>query len=594
MDDHRETEPGLLTSRVTKQPPKGGFLVEEVKIMLRCIMLLLLLFSFLAGFVTILAPCIWPVLPIVLSSSIAGKGHARPLGITLGVILSFSIFTLSISYLVHLFNLDPNIIRTVAVLIIGFLGLTMVIPALSAKFEIFVGRLANIFGQNNNGGSDFLAGLITGLTLGLVWSPCAGPILASVAALAATGQVSLNVVLVTIFYVTGVGIPLFLFAYGGQKLITNLKGLNKFTAKIQSGFGVLMILAALAIYSGYDQTLQLALLNRFPALGNLVNGFEKSSIVTNQLNTLTGHDALPMDTAMDLFNTNVPAPKLIGIDKWLNTDGKPVTLEELKGKVVLVDFWTYTCINCIRTLPHVTGWYEKYKDQGFVILGIHTPEFEFEKDTKNVESAIKKYNIHYPVAQDNDYATWNAYANNYWPAEYLIDAKGNIRRTHFGEGEYADTERAIQALLEEAGKDVGNQEVINMPDQTPKLRVSPETYLGSARSRYSPDVNIDSSWKTLPEYAISAEKSVITYNFLASKVYITLRPGESKTNTVKVFLDDKLIDSKFAGTDVKNGVVVVDSDRLYNLVDLKDKTETHTLKLEFENAGIEAFTFTFG
>lgn len=580
-------------------------------------MILLLFFAFLAGLVTILAPCIWPVLPIVLSSSIAGgRGHQRPLGITLGVMVSFTIFTLSISYLVHLFHLDANVFRIIAVVIIGFLGLTMVVPMLATQFEVLVSRLSNVFGQNNQTkpSKGFLPGFITGLSLGVVWSPCAGPILATIATLAATGQVTLFVVLVTIAYVVGVGVPLFAFAYGGQQFITRARGINKYTEKIQRVFGVIMILAAVAIYTNYDQTLQLQLLNRFPALGTAVNGFENSSLVTNQLNLLKGKQSAQSVDTSSLFNASTPAPDFVGIDKWLNTD-KPLHIADLKGKVVLVDFWTYTCINCIRTLPHVTSWYDKYHRDGFVVIGVHTPEFQFEHETSNVQNAIKQYSIHYPVAQDNEYATWNNYANEYWPAEYLIDTNGVIRRTHFGEGEYDEMEEAIRTLLKDSGKKVDGA-VDTMPDQTPTTQISPETYLGSKRMQYYfPLETLDNGTQTfslanvLPknsfsyggewtigdEYAIAGNNATLNYNFVADKVFIILRPGSAKqTPTVNVSLDGKPIKASISGSDVKNGIITVDSDRLYNVVDLHGKTEAHILKLEFKQPGIEAFTFTFG
>ena len=579
-------------------------------------MILLLAFSFLAGFVTILAPCIWPVLPIVLSSSIAGgKGHQRPLGITLGVMLSFMIFTLSVSYLVRIFHLDPNILRIIAVVIIAFLGLTMIIPALATKFELFVSRLSNAFGQNStNTSNEFLPGFIAGLSLGIVWSPCAGPILATVATLAATGQISLSVILVTVAYVTGVGVPLFAFAYGGQQFIKRARGINKYTGRIQQAFGVLMILAAIAIFTNYDQTLQLQLLSKFPALGTAVNGFENSNLVKNQLGLLKGKQSTQSTDTTGLFNANIPAPDFLGIDKWLNT-GKPLKIASLKGKVVLVDFWTYTCINCIRTLPHVTSWYDKYKYDGFVVIGVHTPEFQFEHDTNNVLNAIRMYGIHYPVAQDNEYATWNSYSNQYWPAEYLIDEKGIIRRTHFGEGEYDQMELAIRSLLKEAGKKITGG-LDTMSDQTPQNQLSPETYLGSKRMQYyfpsgslgngtktfslSDNLSKNSfsyggAWIITDDYATSGSNAVLNYSFTASKVFIILAPGSAKQNpTVKVYLDGKIIDPSIAGKDLKGGIITVDSDRLYNVVDLHGKTENHILKLEFRIPGIQAYTFTFG
>jgi len=579
-------------------------------------MIILLGFAFLAGLVTILAPCIWPLLPIVLSASAAGKSHTRPLGITLGIMLSFTFFILAISFLVSMFHLDANIVRLFAVLVLVFMGLSMIIPALSRITELWVSRLSGKFGRTGQSqGSDFGSGFVTGLSLGIVWTPCSGPIFASIATLAATGQVTLNVFLVTLAYVIGVGIPLFAFAYGGQRVIGKTRFMSAYTGRVQQVFGVLMLLTALAIYTNYDKVLQLKLLNAFPSYSQALTSFEKNSLVKKQLDILKGKKSTSTTNDTNgLFNENKPAPEFIGITKWLNTD-KPLTLAELRGKVVLIDFWTYTCINCIRTLPHVTSWYDKYKDQGFIVIGVHTPEFEFEKKSENVLNAIKQYNIHHPVPQDNDYATWNAYNNQYWPAEYLIDAKGNVRRTHFGEGKYDETEMAIQALLKEAGKQV-NSSLDNKLDQTPRTRNSPETYLGSARMKYyypgrsisngqqsftlSDNVPKNSfsfggEWNITDEQAIAGKNATLNYNFYATKVFLVIKPPKGNSSIkVKVFLDGKIVNNLTAGEDIKDGEVLVNEDRLYNLIDLKGKTGNHILKLEFETSGTEIFAFTFG
>ncbi len=567
--------------------------------------MLLLIFAFLAGLVTILAPCIWPVLPIVLSSSAVGKsGHQRPLGITLGVMLSFAAFTLSASYLIRIFHLDPNILRIIAAIIIGFLGLSMVLPVLGRQVELLIGKLSGFFGQKTaSHGGGFLPGFITGLSLGIVWSPCAGPILATIATLAATGQVNLWVVLVTISYVIGVGIPLFAFAYGGQHFINRARMVSKYTGRIQQVFGVVMIAAALAIYTNFDQTIQLQLLNTFPQLGTTINSFEQSSAVKQQLDLLKG-------TTRTAENT---APEFAGVTKWLNTPNS-ISLKDLRGKVVLVDFWTYTCINCIRTLPHVTSWYDKYKDNGFVVIGVHTPEFAFEKDTANVETAIKRFNIHYPVAQDNDYSTWNAYNNQYWPAEYLIDSKGVIQKTEFGEGNYDDMEMAIRDLLKEAsGKNI-NTPLDNLKNTAPVSQISPESYLGAKRMEFldapgmvtvgqnnytlnekvsSDHFSFGGEWNITGENAVAVKNSVLDYNFNAGHVYLVMRPG-TVSGQVAVLLDGKPIETSVSGKDVVNGVITINQDRLYDLVDLKGKTENHLLRLEFKTPGVEAFAFTFG
>ena len=579
-------------------------------------MITLFAFAFLAGLVTILAPCIWPILPIVLSASIAGKGYKRPLGITLGVMLSFGFFTLTLSYLVRVFHFDPNALRVVAVFVIGILGLTMIIPALSRIVEGFISRLSSLFGQRSKQGSGFGAGLLTGLSLGVVWSPCAGPILASIAALAATGRVSAAVIMTTVAYVTGVGIPLFIIAFGGQRIITRTRFLSAHLGRVQQVFGVIMLLAAVAIYTNYDSFVETKLLNAFPAFSSTLNGFESSKAVTQQLNELKGiKPASYVDPPKSgLFNADYKAPDFIGITKWLNTDG-PISIKSLRGKVVLVDFWTYTCINCIRTLPHVTAWYNKYKDKGFIVIGVHTPEFQFEHKTANVLDAIKMYHIDYPVAQDNDYSTWNNYNNEYWPAEYLIDANGMVRRTHFGEGEYDKMEMAIQKLLRQAGQTVSSP-LSNIPDTTPDGMQSPETYLGAYRMEYfypsgklaagkrefvlarKPDVNsfsLGGDWDIRQHEAVAGKNASLEYHFYADKVFLVLRPGSAGAGAkVKVLLDGKPVSISDAGSDVKDGIITIDTSRLYSLINLKGKNGSHILRLQFETPGVEAFAFTFG
>ena len=364
----------------------------------------------------------------------------------------------------------------------------------------------------------------------------------------------------------------------------------------------------------------------FPSYSNFLTSFEKNDKVKEELQKLKdnkqGIDGNKLNLLggagdQELFNvTNKPqAPEFAGITKWLNPE-KPLTMQELRGKVVLVDFWTYTCINCIRTLPFVTSWYDKYKDQGFVVVGVHTPEFEFEKDTANVEDAIKRFKIHYPVAQDNDFATWNAYSNQYWPAEYLIDAKGIVRRAHFGEGEYDKMEKAIQLLLKEAGQKQVAEDMVEMLDETPKARLTPETYLGSARMEYfypssrlgngtdtytitdSPQqhtFSLGGTWTIANQYSMAGSKAVLIEHFDAQKVFLVMRHGANNTKAqVRVSLDGKLIDRKQAGIDVVNDIVTIDSDRLYELVDLKGEAENHILKLEFLTPGTEVYAFTFG
>ena len=578
---------------------------------------ILLLFAFVSGLVTIFAPCVWPLLPIILSAS-SGGGHRKPLGITLGIMLSFGLLTLTISYVIKIIPFDPDFLRYFAVGVIGFLGLMLVVPLLSRKLEALVSRLSGKVstGTAQSQGSGFWSGITVGAALGIVWTPCAGPILATIATLAATTSVNLGIIFVTIAYIIGIGIPLFIFATLGKYVFSKTRLFSKYTGRVQQVFGVIMIVTAILIATNYDKVLQVKLLDAFPSYTNFIYELEGSTGVKEQLDQLNDNEGSGL---LDNLNgdalTNLgPAPEFVGVTNWLNTE-EALSVSSLKGKVVLVDFWTYTCINCIRTLPHVTSWYEKYKDEGFVVVGVHTPEFEFEKKTENVADAIRQYNITYPVAQDNDYATWRNYDNRYWPAKYLIDASGNVRYVHFGEGKYKETEEAIQTLLEEAGNLVDTP-LSDISDQTPRERLSPETYLGSLRmTYYFPTRTLDNGlgefelsqnvprnsfsfggeWEVTDEYSKTGDSSVLGYSFYADKVFLVMRPEVENTSTqVKVFLDGKQVEAKDAGNDVENGVVNVDSDRLYNLVDLSDGAGDHVLILEFGEGDVEVFAFTFG
>lgn len=579
--------------------------------------MILILFAFISGLVTIAAPCIWPILPIVLSSAATG-GHKKPLGITLGVVTSFSLLTLSIAYIISIIPFDTEWLRYISVVIIGLLGASLIIPQLGGIIEGSVSRLSSKIGPKGKQSSGFGSGFITGLSLGIVWTPCAGPILATIATLSATRSVNAEVIVVMMSYMIGVAIPLFVFALAGQKVFTKMRGISAHTGLIQKVFGVVMIITAILIATGYDRKLQASLLNAIPSYSTFLTKLESNDAVTKQLDRLRGSDPnpnvpMPFPEAED--QSGLPklqtAPDFVGITKWLNTDTE-ISMKDLRGKVVLVDFWTYTCINCIRTLPYVTGWYEKYKDEGFVVIGVHAPEFEFEKKTENVEEAMKEYAINYPVAQDNDFRTWRAYDNHYWPAKYLIDAQGVVRYTHFGEGEYDVTEENIQKLLKESGMQAA-KDLLPVEEKTPTGMQTPEIYLGISRLEYyagpeQPKVgeqqySIPDSlprdrfayvgkWNLDDEYAASAEVgSGLLLRFLAKDVYLVITP-ESQDDRIAVFLDNELVSDQ-AGSDVQNGFVQIDEARLYHLIHLDEKGE-HILQLNFQTDGTQVFAFTFG
>jgi cytochrome c biogenesis protein CcdA/thiol-disulfide isomerase/thioredoxin len=579
-------------------------------------MTLLILFAFLSGLVTIFAPCIWPILPIVLSASVTG-GKRKPLGLVTGLSVSFIFFTLALASLVKVFAFDPEILRYVAVAIIGFLGLVLLVPWFGERLEALVSRLGTFGARFTKGREDgFGGGFITGAALGLIWTPCAGPILAAVATVAATQTVGLQAVVLITAYVVGVSIPLYLLTLLGGRVLSKTRAFSQYTGIIQRVFGAIMILSALLIFTGYDKKLQTKVLEAFPSYGSFLYVFDNQADKTSQLEELrtgkSGNAKSSVPSNRELASQG-KAPELIGIKDWLNSD--PLTVESLRGKVVLIDFWTYSCINCIRTLPYVTSWNEKYKDQGFVVIGVHTPEFAFEQKKENVAEAIKKYNITYPVAQDNDYATWQAYSNRYWPAHYLIDAEGNIRYTHFGEGKYEETEAAIQALLKEAGADVSDMEVTReVPKDTMGTRTK-ETYLGSdraerlvSREEVTGEYQIFTEPTEVPlhsyafvgnarverEYALLQKESSLKLVFQGSKVFLVMKPVEKGTvSRVKVFIDDQPIAQEVGGKDVVNSEVLVGEDRLYELVDFQGKNKKGTLKLLIEEGEVEMYAFTF-
>lgn len=565
-------------------------------------MLLLILFSFIAGIVTVLSPCILPILPIVLSSAVGG-GKSRPFGIVTGFIVSFTFFTLFLTSIVQILHIPADSLRTFSIVVILLFGISLLIPQFQQLVEQLFSKLSR-FTPNSQNKTGFGSGFIIGLSIGLLWTPCVGPILASVIALALTGTVTGTAFFITLAYALGTAIPMFAILYGGRNLLLRVPWLLSNTGKIQKAFGVIMILTAIGLFFNFDRNFQTYILKTFPEYGTGLTKIEDNAQVQEELGQLSS----PQSNS-SLKSQGKAAEFIVG-GEWLNS--QPLKLNDLKGKVVLVDFWTYTCINCIRTLPYIEKWYEKYKELGFVVVGVHTPEFEFEKNTDNVKKAIKDFGITYPVMQDNNYATWNAYSNRYWPAHYLIDKDGIIRYTSFGEGEYDTTEKNIQKLIEEAGSTV-TEKVDN-----PRYKIeaqTPETYIGYKRSESFAsfaDLHRDMKYnyqlpKSIPQdyfglsgyWTIGGEQaqafadSTLQLSFTAKNVYLVMRPQNKVSGKVKVSLDGNVISNEDAGEDVKNGIVTIDSDRLYKLVKF-NSSESHQLKLEFEDNNVKVYAFTFG
>ncbi len=572
-------------------------------------MLLLIIFAFLAGVVTVLSPCILPLLPIILSSS-DSTGKQKPTGVVIGFVASFTFFTLFLSSIVKYSGIPAESLRFFSIAVLIFFGASLLIPQIQTQIEIMFSKFAN-FMPSGKGKTGFFGGLFIGLSLGLLWTPCVGPILASVISLAITGTVTTQAFLITLAYALGTAIPMFGIMLVGSTALQKVPWLLQNTGKIQKAFGVLMILTAVGIFFNVDRRFQTFILTTFPNYGVGLTKFEDNNIIKQELEKANRKPAGEMKLNESMFDVSLPqgpvAPELIAGGEWFNAE--PLTLEELQGKVVIIDFWTYSCINCQRTFPYLKQWHEKYKDAGLVIIGVHAPEFEFEKSAKNVQQALTDFGISYPVMQDNDFATWRAYRNQYWPAKYFIDAQGRVRYTHFGEGEYDESEKVIQQLLKEAGVTEVNSEIDNPTYQINSR--TPETYLGYERidnfaspekitkdtlatysfptSLRSNEVAFEGEWNVMNEYANPQEGSKLLFNFDAKEVFLVMR-SKNASSKVRVYLDDTLQE---LGDDVENGVVTVKYDGLYKLIKLQTPGR-HLLKLEFEDSNTEVYAFTFG
>lgn len=574
-------------------------------------MILLIIFAFIAGLVTVLSPCILPILPLILSSSLGGEniGKARPLGVITGFVASFTLFTLFLSTLVSLTGIPADTLRLVSVGVIAVLGISFLIPQFQVLLEKLFSRLTGLAPKQSEK-KGFGSGLLIGFSLGLLWTPCVGPILASVISLALTGSVTWAAFFITFAYALGTALPMLLIMWGGRELLQRVPWLLRNTGNIQKAFGVLMILTAFAIYTNLDRKFQTYIITTFPQYGAGLTKLEDKSFIREELDQLhneTETKNTEKSSSRILSSKGIPAPEIIPGGVWINSE--PLSLQELRGKVVLIDFWTYSCINCQRTLPYLKKWHEKYAEKGLVIIGVHSPEFEFEKTEKNVRKAVQDFGIMYPVVQDNNFATWRNYYNRYWPAKYFIDKDGNIRHSHFGEGAYDESEEVIQDLLEEAGAADVLQSVENPTYQN--YARTHETYLGYERIEHfaSPEKIVEEQvsqytlparlprggvayggeWMVAGEYASPQAGSVLEINFEAKEVFLVMRP-KTGVAQVRVLVDGE---EQYFGESVQEGKVMVDADQLYKLVNLPMQGQ-HKLRLEFLDANVELYAFTFG
>lgn len=584
-------------------------------------MALLVLFGFIAGAATALSPCVLPVLPVALSAATTG-GRRRPAGIVAGLVASFTFATVALVYVIDALGLPDDLIRNLAIMVLIGFGLLLLLPALSARLEGWVSRFTARFTPRREA-DGFWSGVLAGAGLGLVYAPCAGPILASVITVSATQEFTFERLAIAFSYALGSALVLYLLLLGGRRLINPLL---RRTAWIQAAMGVVMIVFGIGMAAQWDLRFQNWIADDLPsALVNPTKELESSDASITRLAELrSGHFSRQAEriasgsvavqsqsgAASDLPVIGV-APELEGTQEWFNTPGgRSLSMAELRGRIVLIDFWTYTCINCIRTQPWLNAMWERYGDRGLVIIGVHTPEFPFERDAGNVEAAIERAKIKYPVVQDNDYTVWDSYANQYWPAEYFIDAQGRVRYAHFGEGDYSHKEEVIRELLADANKSPGAKMTRARGMAAAHVLLTPESYLGTARAErfengsllpgvhdFGPLVKpgedrlaFGGRWNLGPEEALS-RGGEIAVNFRAKRVYLVLTsPGGPRT--ARVELDGRPVSARDAGVDVKRGKVTVKGQRLYSLIDLPDPGR-HTLTVS-PQSGIRGYAFTFG
>jgi cytochrome c biogenesis protein CcdA/thiol-disulfide isomerase/thioredoxin len=595
-------------------------------------MLVLLGFAVLAGAGTALSPCVLPVLPALLSAGGVG-GRRRPLGIVLGLSITFTITIVGLAQVVDGVGLGSDPLRDVAIVVLLFFGAALLLPNVADRIEAPLSRLAR-FGPRTRG-DGFWSGMLVGGALGFVYTPCASPILAAVISVSAASG---KTVVIALAYALGSAIVLLVLTLGGRRLFDRVRRAGR-GPLLQRALGTIMILTAVAIIANLDVNFDQFVAQHIPDV-NLTASLECSETVTSHLHEISGHQAkfkpangssacggsgsqvkaAPANASQATLLADAeglqklgPAPEFMQTQDWFNTAGmRPLSLGGLRGHVVLIDFWTYTCINCIRTLPYLKAWDASYRRDGLTIVGVETPEFAFERDAANVANSIKQFGLRYPVVQDNDMGTWNAYGNEYWPADYLIDAHGQVRYAAFGEGDYDKTETAIRALLAEKGSQVGGR---SRPSDVvvPSQQATPETYLGTERGQgwfqaprngthdYGPPPNrglalnefaFSGTWKIAGQPATAVESAGIDVEFQAKNVYLVLSSAAGTPRPVQVLLDGHPISAQDAGADVHAGVVTVRGQRLYRLVSLP-KDERHRLALRFA-PDVTGFAFTFG
>ena len=528
--------------------------------------------AFLAGVITAVSPCALPVLPIVFAGGASGS-RRRPYAIIAGVVVGFTGSLLAVSWILRQLHLPQDLLRNISIALLLVVAASLIVPQFGQVLERPLAR----FSRRSAG--DLGGGFVLGLALGLVFVPCGGLVLAAITTHAATlGGGSRAAVAVA--FALGTGLPMLLIAYGGRRAAGGLQLFRAHARQVRAALGVIVAAFALLITFNVDRT-----------LANVGNPWhfldaQKSCTAQRDFSGRCVHETAQLAD----FGA---APDFRGITSWFHS--KPLTMRELRGKVVLVDFWTYSCINCLRTLPHLKAWWRDYSKKGLVIVGVHTPEFAFEAEPGNVGAATKQLGVKWPVALDPKYETWKAYNNQYWPAEYLIDKHGDIRNQHFGEGEYDRTERLIRQLLGEPGAAQAE-----LADMTPTELTTPETYLGSQhglvdyagskpapgklasyKSPAEPSQNgwaLSGSWRLGPEHTTAGRDAGLALHFHAKDVYLVMG-GHGRVGVS--------VDGHKLSPITVNGI-----SRLYSVVSRPSLLDGQ-LSLSF-TPGVSIYSFTFG
>ncbi len=602
--------------------------------------MLLFLVAYLGGVLTIVSPCILPVLPFVfarLDRSFLRNGLPMLAGMALAFASIASLAAVAGGWAVETNRYG----RLMALVLLAGFGFMLLLPATTERlmrpFVNLGSRLSRVADAYGGTGGSVLLGVATGL----LWAPCAGPVLGLILTGAALQGANIGTALLLLAYAMGAATSLALALLVGGHVLSAMKRSLGASEWVRRGLGAVVLTAVVAIAMGLDTGVlrRLSLSGTVAVEERLISALgidaaatlgDGPAMMQASPTMMAGGSAMTaagsaMSTTREASPEDLPVegsiPPLSGAVEWLNS--QPLTADDLKGKVVLIDFWTYSCINCLRAIPYVQAWAQKYKDQGLVVIGVHTPEFAFEKDLGNVRKAASDLKISYPIAIDNDYAIWRAFKNRYWPAHYFVDAEGRVRHHKFGEGGYGESERVIQELLTEAGSKEVASGIVSVKaagaqassDATAVL--SPETYIGYERAQSfvspggavrdkvhnyadgSPRLNewgLDGMWTVGREHAVlNGREGSIVYRFHARDLHLVLGPAANgKPIRFKVTVDGQAPGADH-GVDVDAaGMGVVDGQRLYQLVRQKDPSRDRTFEIRFFDEGVEAYAFTFG